>query len=73
VVFTFEFVRTEQSGKRRHIETALHRLRSAGEAKLLAAAILKYTTFLGMAADVVLIKDHGGALLFEVAAHARRP
>ena len=40
---------------------------------MLAAAILKYTTFLGMAADVVLIKDHGGALLFEVAAHARRP
>ena len=67
VVFMFEFVRTEQGGKRRQIETTPHKLRSVGEAQMLAAAMLRHTTFLGRAADVVVIKDQKGALLCEVA------
>jgi hypothetical protein len=69
----FEFARTEKSGRRRQIETIPHKLRSVGEAKMLAAALLRHTTFLGMAADIVVIKDQDGKVLAEVIDHARRP
>jgi hypothetical protein len=73
VVFMFEFARTEKSGKRRQIETIPHKLRSVGEAKMLAAPLLRHTTFLGMAADVVVIKDQEGKAVAEVIGYARRP
>ena len=70
--YMFEFVRTEPSGRRRHIDSAPQRLGTLGEAKMLAAAMLKHTTFLGMSADVVAIKSEKGDLLCEVAAEPRK-
>ncbi len=69
--FMFEFVRTEPSGRRRHIDSAPHRLGTLAEAKMLAAAMLKHTTFLGMSADIVVIKSEEGKLLCEVVAEPR--
>jgi hypothetical protein len=70
-VFIFEFVRTEKSGRRRQIDSAPHRLQTIAEAKMLAAAMLKHTTFLGMAADTVVIKSDKGKLMAEVVAEPR--
>ena len=70
-VFTFEFVRTDISGRRRHMDSAPHRLGTLAEAEILAAALLKHTTFLGMPADVIVIKDEKGKLLGEVVAQPR--
>ena len=69
--FTFDFVRTEETGRRRHIDSAPHRLKTLEEAKMLAAAMLKHTTFLGMPADVIVIKNDKGNLLTEVVAPPR--
>jgi hypothetical protein len=71
--YLFEFVRTEPGGRRRNMDTAPHKLRTLDEAKMLAAAMLKHTTFLGMAADIVVIKNEKGKPLCEVVAEARTP
>ena len=70
-LYMFEFVRSEPSGRRRHIDSAPHQLGTLREAKMLAAAMLKHTTFLGMSADIVLIKSEAGELLSEVVAEPR--
>ena len=70
--YMFDFMRTEPSGRRRHIDSTPHRLGTIGEAKMLAAAMLKHTTFLGMPADIVAIKSEKGELLCEVAAEPRK-
>jgi len=67
----FEFVRIERDGGRVQIETTPHKLRSVGEAKMLASAMLRHATFTGFVADLVVIKDQKGKVLTEVAAHAR--
>jgi hypothetical protein len=70
----FEFVRIERrDGKRQQIETTPQKLRSVGEAKMLASAMLRHTTFTGFVADLVVIKDGKGKTLTEVAAYASRP
>jgi hypothetical protein len=69
----FEFVRTDRYGRRLQIETTPHKLRSVGEAKMLASAMLRHTTFMGMVADTVVIKNEKGKALTEVVAHASRP
>jgi len=72
VVFIFEFVRMERDGKRLSVGKSHHRLRSADEAKMLAAAMLKRTTFTGITADAVIIRDQKGSVLCEVP-NAPRP
>jgi hypothetical protein len=73
VVYMFEFLQTDQKGERRTVDVVPHTLASLAEAKMLAGAMLKHTTFVGVSADAVVIKDQAGGVFGEVKSSWHKP
>ena len=72
MIYTFEFLRTCKNGRRRTVHIAPQALDTLPEASMLADAMLKNTTFLGVMADIVIIKDQTGKFVGELTTNASR-
>jgi hypothetical protein len=71
VAYLLEFFRTARDGQRAKVHQEFHKAASVEQARLYAAAMMKFTTFSGLAADFGTIRDERGGFLCEITAEGR--
>jgi hypothetical protein len=72
VAYFLEFFRTGRDGQRAKVHQEFHTAASVEQARQYASAMMKFTTFSGLAADCCTIRDRRGDLLSEVTAEVYR-